>query len=119
MNGQLHAPADLLPGIEISVPIGYEGARCSGDITPPIFISALVGGEWSAANLLFLYPWGENPRHTLDRRLNGPHSRSERCRVEKEFFARAENRTPAVQPLARTFLTIPADPSWRMITDCS
>jgi hypothetical protein len=38
--------------------------------------SALDGGEWSASRPGRALPWGKDPRYPLDRRLDGPQSRS-------------------------------------------
>jgi hypothetical protein len=54
-----------------------------------------------------LYSRGKSPRYHLDRRLDGPQSRSERCGVEKHHLPR--NRTPAVQAVARHYIGSPSD----------
>jgi hypothetical protein len=38
--------------------------------------SAHDGGEWSGSRLDLALPPGKDPRHTLYRRLGGPHNRS-------------------------------------------
>jgi hypothetical protein len=45
------------------------------------------------------FPSGKSPRYPLDRRVGGLQSLSGRCGEEKDV-ALAENRTPAVQPVA-------------------
>jgi hypothetical protein len=68
-------------------------------IAPPFLISALDGGEWSAAAL----PPGERaPLFPLDRRLGGPQSQSELYGEEKNL-ALAKNGTLAIQPVARRY----------------
>jgi hypothetical protein len=55
-----------------------------------------LGIRWR--RLVNIAPRQFTPPHPLDRRLGGPQSRSG-CRGEKSL-APAENRTPAVQPVA-------------------
>jgi hypothetical protein len=63
----------------------------SGGIDPPFMTSALDGGEWSASRPDCCTP-GESLWCPLDRRLNGPQSRSEHHKEEKNF-ASAGNRS--------------------------
>jgi hypothetical protein len=46
--------------------------------------------------------WGENPRYTVDRRVGGPQRRCRRGDEQKRIPVPAENRTPVVEPVAKT-----------------
>jgi hypothetical protein len=70
----------------------------SGGIAPPFLASALDGDECSASLPAALLP-RKLPRYALDRRLDGPQSRSGRCE-EKIILALAGNRTLTIQPVA-------------------
>jgi hypothetical protein len=60
-----------------------------------VLTSALDGGEWSASG-----PGRFTPRErSHGRRLGKPQNQSGRC-GEEETLASAENRTPAVHPIA-------------------
>jgi hypothetical protein len=58
---------------------------CGGvDVQIHIFLnSALAGGELSASRPGRFTPGGKSPRYPLDRKLDGPQSRSGRRREEK------------------------------------
>jgi hypothetical protein len=74
-------------------------------ISLPFLLSELDGGEWSASRFCRLTPLRKSPRHPLDRKLGGPQSRSGRFGEEKHF-APDGNRTPAVQPVAISIVSI-------------
>jgi hypothetical protein len=50
-----------------------------------------------------LYRRGDIPRYPLYRRLGGTQNRYGSCGVEKNIFPPAGNRTPVVQPVARSY----------------
>jgi hypothetical protein len=68
-------------------------------MAPPFLTSAQGGDEWSASRPGLFIPQRDRPRYPLDRRLDGPQSRSRRCGAEKNL-APAGIRNPAVQPVA-------------------
>jgi hypothetical protein len=56
----------------------------NGGIAPPLLISALDEGKWSASFTAWsLYLQEKNPWYPFNRRLCGPQSQSGHCRVEK------------------------------------
>jgi hypothetical protein len=66
----------------------------SGGIAPAFLTSAPVADEWSDSRPVLYAP--ECTRYPLDRRLSGLHSRSGRCRENKNLSS-AENPISAVQ----------------------
>jgi hypothetical protein len=66
------------------------------------FTSTLDGGGQLHAPVALSQEKEHAPRYTLDRKLGGPQSRSERR--EEKNLSPAGNRTPAVQPV-----TIPTE----------
>jgi hypothetical protein len=67
--------------------------------------SALDGGEWSASRPRPLYPQGKSPWYPLDRRLGGPHSRSECGGEEKNSQHLVGFEPPIIQPVAQRCTT--------------
>jgi hypothetical protein len=63
----------------------HEDLLGSGVIVPPFYTSAVHGGQWSAS-CTCRFSVGKEPRYTLERRLGGPHSRSECCGVKKNLL---------------------------------
>jgi hypothetical protein len=74
----------------------------SGSRAPPFLTSALDVGEWSASHPYRFALWEKSTRYPLDRRLDGPHSRSGRYGEEKDL-APIENLTPTLQPVAHHY----------------
>jgi hypothetical protein len=62
----------------------------SGGVAPPLLISALDGGKWSASRPGCSFPppppTEKRPRYPLDRRLGVPQSRSGLYGVEKNIL---------------------------------
>jgi hypothetical protein len=70
--------------------------------------SALVGGEWSASRPGRFTPRGKSPRYPLDRKLDGPQSRSGR-HGEVKILDPTGTRTPTPRSASRyTDCAIPA-----------
>jgi hypothetical protein len=72
-----------------------------GEVAPPFLTSALDGisGQLHAPAALFS---GKEPPYSLDKRTDGPHSRSGRCGIKKNITP-AGNQTPAFQFVTRRF----------------
>jgi hypothetical protein len=62
------------------------------------FISALIGGGWSASCPRRFTPRGKSPRYTLDRKLGGPQSRSGSCGSRKIFLLSGLELRPFGRP---------------------
>jgi hypothetical protein len=73
-------PIVLVPGKDKKVKCSLWGSR----YIDPHFLDLGTSWRWMVSfTLRPLYPWEENPRYLLDRRLGGPQSRSRRCGEEK------------------------------------
>jgi hypothetical protein len=70
-----------------------------------ILTSALDGGEWSASRPRQLYLQGKSLWYTLDRRLDGPQSRSGRGGEEKNFQPLPGLEPPIIQAIAQLYTT--------------
>jgi hypothetical protein len=72
-----------------------------GSLAPPIFTSAVVGGEWSALTSQTLYPEGKSPQYPLDRRMGRPQNRYdhiENCKKTKLCDLSLRTNIPTERP---------------------
>jgi hypothetical protein len=75
-----------------------------------VIAPSFLGTRWMwvvSFTLRPLYPWGNRPRYTLDRRLGGPQSRSGRYGEYKNLISSAGYRTLAVHSVARRYTDWP------------
>jgi len=85
----------------------HEGVLGSGGITPSIID---LGSRWRwvvSFTRLPLYPQGKSPWHPLDKRLDGPQSRSGRGGIEKNSRPLSEFHPLIIQLVAQSVFENP------------